>query len=133
MIKLLFRLVLVIAGVAFFGDALLPAKTQSMLIDRHTSFIDNQSADTDYSLSMAGGSVGSCSVGYQSFHDLKDGETVTVKYSALLKRCLEISRNRDVVYYARFWRLISAIFGAVLIGGGIGWLKSNDDEDIQIG
>jgi hypothetical protein len=65
-------------------------------------------------------------VGYQDYQAIHDGDAVTVSTSRLFKQCASIARDGVALHARPHWRLWSLLAGAVLIGMGMGWLRSSD-------
>jgi len=138
MFKVLARIFMFVAGVFILLDTGFPTVTESMQVDRHTSNVQQSSgstghlSDTSYNLQFIGGRVGSCSVGYSAYSKARDGDTVVVNSTKLFRKCIRISRDDEVLYVEKYWKLFACIFGFLLIAAAMGWVKSDDNGSYRI-
>ncbi len=139
MVKFLVRCVLLIVGAVLLADIGLPTRTEQLQVDQHTSQTqadfratrsgDSRWADTSYQIHLVGGTVSSCSVGYSTYANLKDGEGIEVQSTRLFKTCIRLARGTAVIEENRHWKWYALAIGGLLIAFGIGWLKGDDDDD----
>lgn len=138
MIKFLVRCAMFIAGVVLILDIVLPARTEQLRVDGHTSYTqsnyrptsgrNNHWTDTSYTLRLTGGIVSSCSVGYANYEKLRDGDAVEVKSTKLFSHCISITRGEEHLELQKFQKPIAIVFGLLLIAAAVGWLKSNGNN-----
>lgn len=138
MFKFLVRCVMFIAGIAIILDITLPIRTERLQVDQHTSQTqvdhrpisggDSRWADTHYKIQLIGGVVSSCSVGYSTYGKLRDGDTIEVKSTKLLKNCIAIARGEELLESDKYWRILAILLGGLLVAGAVGWLKGNDSD-----
>lgn len=132
MLKLLLRIAMAVAGLAFLVDAGLPFTTQALHVDGHSTSTSRTSGntgptrDTTYHLKFADGGLDSCSVGYATYSRLNDGDAVTVKSSRLLKSCVSIERAGETVHTERYWKTAHIALGILLIVIALGWIKTEE-------
>jgi hypothetical protein len=130
MLSILFRFASLLFGVVVLVEAWLPLRTEQLQVDRHTTNATHQSVgtSTDYTIHLIGGLAGSCSVGYNTYTSLRDGDHIEVDSTRFLKKCTRISRGAEVFEAGGHWRLFETIFALLLLGFAFGWLRSDDDE-----
>lgn len=130
MLKLIVRFALLLIGVVFLIDAVLPLRTERLQVDQHTSVVAPRTTsvpyrswgDTTYTLHLVGGVVSSCSVGFSAYTGLYDGDTVSVESTRLFRYCIGISKDAKPVEAAGYWRLWVAFVACVLIAAAVGWI-----------
>lgn len=136
MFRLLARCAFFLLGLALLADTALPTRTETLQVDQHTSQLGRDpagtSADTSYTLHLVGGRVASCSVGHQAYGRVRDGDTVDVQATRLLKTCVRIAQGDEVIEQAPYWKWIGLIGGGLLIAVAVGWLKPDEDGAIRI-
>jgi len=133
MIKLLLRVAMFVLGLCSLLDGGLPTVTESLEVDGHTSWTKrattSNATDTSYTLQLAGGRVASCSIGYSAYSALKDGASVDVTTSRLLRSCLKITQNGEDIYGNRYWRWLTVIGGLFAMGCAIFGNFDRDEDD----
>jgi hypothetical protein len=133
MFKFLVRIAMFLFGVLLLLDIGLPTTVQTTVVDRHFSgatvntTAHNQVVDTNYNLQFSDGRSSSCSVGYSTYNAVKDGDEVSVRTTKVLRRCVDISRNGEFVYEARYWKLGALIGGLIMIAAALGWIENEDN------
>ena len=102
---------IVIIGIVFIVDALLPCKEVNDEIEqmgrRNFSSPDFLVAFKDH--------PGKCNISQKSYDQLKPGDEVRVCSSRIFKLCVGIDRDGVEVYYKHFWRLIMLLGSFVAI------------------
>ncbi len=133
MIKLLFRIALFFIGVALLLDIGLPTRTETLHVDQHSSNVDTsvdrngqRANDTSYKLHFVGRHVSTCSVGYQTYGRLKDGDTVDVKTTKISRNCILITQGGDVIDSDKHWKIIALVMGCLTIATALGAFKDGD-------
>jgi hypothetical protein len=124
MLKVLIRVVVFVVSLGLLVDVLLPVRTEALTVDLHSSHEDTRPHrfDTSYTLQFAGGTTGSCSVGFTAYSSLKDGDPVDVQASKLFKHCVAISKDGRTVESDKYWRLWHVIIAAFLMAVALGWI-----------
>jgi hypothetical protein len=139
MLMALLRIAVLVGGIAFLLDAFLPTRVESLKVDLHTSriiynhhhqiWMNNHIGDTKYTLDFVGGRMSSCEVGYAAYSKLHDGDAVEIQETRILKKCIIISKDGEVIESNKFLKYIEILIGCVLIAFGMGWLKADNDKD----
>ncbi|MDE2420981.1 MAG: hypothetical protein KGO49_07370 [Gammaproteobacteria bacterium] len=140
MLNTLLRLAFLIGGMVLLLDTFFPTKIESLKIDLHSTHVyntqnnrtGNNIGDTEYTLHFVGGRLSSCTVGYAAYSGLRDGDAVDVQETKILKRCIAISKDGQVIQSNKYWRLLEMLFGFLLIAAGFGWLKTDEIGGISL-
>src|SRR4051812_46797040 len=103
MIDAIVRIGLVIFSILMLSDVLLPKATLYTKIASHTVSSSMRGRGDSYKLHLDSAINGSCTVGRTAFETLKDGDEVVVENTRLLKRCIKIERNGNLVYSFNDW------------------------------
>lgn len=119
-------------GVIFFGilmllDVLLPKATHYMQITDHSFSSATHKHGARHKLYFNNDLNRSCSVNEEAFKKLKDGDEVVVQNTRMLKRCITIERNGEVVYRFTEWIFLSLLIFVGCIVYGMGWVKFGRD------
>jgi hypothetical protein len=135
MVRLLIRCAFFLFGLVLLVDTGLPMRVETLQVDRHSSRVDNDrrtaspNADTSYTLHLIGGHVASCSVGYGAYSRLADGDAITVHATRLLRNCVRLEREQEVIEAQTHWKWFTGAAGLVMLAVAVGWLRSDDDDD----
>ena len=133
MLSLLIRFAMFVFGLLLLLDAGLPGVTQQMHVDGHTlretitrsgTMVTNRT--TSFRVKLLDGRVDACDVGEAAYDVLHTGDAVTVKTSRVLRNCVSLARDDEVLYTSKYWKLFEILFGIILIaitvsGAGSGW------------
>ena len=127
MFRALARLACVIGGCLLVADLVLPAHVETVTIRKHearTPFERERArgATDDYRLRLAGGDTSSCQVDWAAYRDLKDGETIRIKTSALFGSCFSVATEHGGIHSFRWLNVALLAGGLVLLLVGIGVL-----------
>jgi hypothetical protein len=127
MMALVVRIVMFLAAILVTANVLLPNRQERVRVDGHsTSESHERSAhqgdrtSIDYRLRFAGGSIGSCSVGYSAYNALKDGDEVLVSTTRVFKSCTRITRDGEAIIPTG-GRWAGLALAAFLFAGAFGW------------
>lgn len=131
------RFACLILGIVLLLDIFLPTRIEPLKVDLHSTNIYNAQnnrtinviADTEFRLHFVGGRLSSCTVGYAAYSGLRDGDSVDVQETKILKRCIGISKDGQIIQSNKYWRLLEMLFGFLFLAIGLGWLKSDDNRD----
>ena len=131
------RFVCLIVGIVLLLDIFLPTRIEPLKVDLHSINVYNAQnnrpinaiADIEFRLHFDGGRLSSCSVGYAAYSRLRDGDSVNIQETKILKRCIGISKDGQIIQSNKYWRLLEMLFGFLLIAVGFGWLKGDDNRD----
>lgn len=136
MIRLLTKFVLFVVGVVMVLDCTLPARIESVTVDRHSTWVtydrtggNNSDETTNYSLEVLGGSVSKCDVGYSLYSGLKDGDRIELSTTKLIKRCIRISKNGTVLQSGGWAKFALLISGFAMIAAAFGLITISNSDD----
>ena len=129
------RFVMFLLAVLFVSEALMPARRETVQVDRHVQTTHIRSR-TDYRVYFSGSRAGSCDVRYGVYQALRDGDEVRLTTTRVFKSCDRIVRGDEVVqsHGDKLFYLVAAGF---LFAGAFGWLdmgsrrrnRYDDDDD----
>jgi len=110
-----------------FAELVLPARFESTIIQKHehtSAFTLGRSSDTpdDYTIHLSGGKTSSCEVGRAAYQELKDGETVRIRTSAILGSCFSVATEHGTIYSNRWLNLTLLAGGFSMLLVGLGFL-----------
>ena len=121
MLEFIVRIFIFFGAIALIGDGFFPVAYENLIVDQHTSNVGRDTnrnghpSDTSYTLHFIGGRTKSCPVGMHSYSTLSDGDKVIVRTSKIFKKCVRIEKDGTLIYDEGNWRLITAIFGVMLL------------------
>ena len=103
MFSALIRIGCLIFGGLLVAELALPAKFETATIQRHeftaaSSRAKSLNESDDYKIYLAGSKVGSCQIGANAYNNLKDGEQVRIKASALFGSCFYVVSEHGTIY-----------------------------------
>lgn len=127
MLKLLARIGCIVAGLFMIAELLLPARFESATIQRHersSAFMRARSvgASDDYTIYLSGGKTSSCEVGRTAYQELKDGDAVRIKTSAILGNCFYVAAEHGAIYSDHTLNLTLGAAGLTFLLVGLGFL-----------
>lgn len=117
------RIGFLIFGVLMLLDIILPRATHSASITSHTTSSARRGHGTNYKLHFNSVRNSNCTVDQASYTKLKDGDEVVLQDTRLLRRCVKIERNGELVYNFAYWFLFGLLIGIVSIIYGLGLVK----------
>ena len=134
MLTFLTRFAFLLLGLLALIEAWLPLRHDQVRIDRHTSNETTRTvrSDTNYKLQLIGGRVSSCSVGFNTYSSLKDGDQVEIDTTRFLKNCARIAKGDEVLESGKHWRAVETIFGLLALAVAFGWIGIGDENRTQI-
>lgn len=118
MLSFIVRVVMIVVGLLAMADAFLPLSTEQAQVARKTLHFSLNPPSIPLNparIYFEGGSIGSCSFGYAAYGRLAAGDRVTVERTRLLKSCLSVSRDGEVIESSRFWKPFSFLFGLLVV------------------
>ena len=96
------RIVVLIFSVLLIIDTRMPTLTEHLVIERHA-----YGQDTDYDIHLRGGRVSYCTVNYENWQRLQDGEELDVESTQLFHRCVRIAQDGRVIESTSYWRYLT--------------------------
>lgn len=128
---LVIRAAVVIFGIIIISEIAQPLSIEEMTVRRTTlRYQVDWPVIKDYAAKayFSSGSIDSCQIGLRAYSKLKEQDRVRVALSHTLRRCITIHRNGEAIESGKFWKLISALLGALVICAGL-FGKSRTDDD----
>jgi hypothetical protein len=136
-INFLVRCLFFILGCGLLLDVALPMRNESLSVDAHTTRTEHRSDDhfhdTDYEVHFIGGKTRSCSVGYEAYGKLHDGDRVEVRSTRLINACRGIVRDGETILrYASGWWIVHLLAAGLLLAAAFGRLPIGEDNGVSI-
>ncbi len=104
-------------------DIALPAKTESLRVDRHT--INSRRSRSGDGIEFIGDTVPRCSADYSTYGKRKDGDTVDVPTIKLLHHCLRITQGDALLVDEPHWKFIRLLGSAAMIASAIALIRDH--------
>ena len=124
MFRLVVNSIVIVFGITFLLDGFLPTKFESVQVSQHVDSYSLFSRNKVYKIEFSNSRVGNCSIPYATYNRVKDGESLDIQESLLLKECIQIKSGDKIIRSEIDRKLVHLIGGLLAIAFGFGILKT---------